>query len=426
MIEPLYPHLTLGYIGKRSASGATLNAAFYAEFFSGDYDLDAPLLFPQRVPRTGFFDELAELEHAYGFASKFSDQKASIIQQLTTATENRLINYCTLLLKTARFNTLISELRPSNNLSLAKRYEFDLLVEIAKINRDLSNAKCVNITGLLSLAERAKAENELPQRIQMQIFMRLVVTAFRYCRSTNDHETARFYADKAREFTDNLEPKSFTDLVLKSVCYRGLAMAKHYDADYMDQALQKVESIARSIVPSNALERAVRDENLYTGLQTLAKWAITNKNLEKAEAYLREMTVLDPLDSTGFTELGFFLAKQGRHSEAEKSFLTASLLGPPAVGMTLYYAAKACQSYGNEGRALEMFHEVAEIDPSAISPWLEILNYYIKIRNANEGSLLAKRILANPDLKDQLNEDEYHAIYQLSENSTLPASAFDS
>lgn len=62
LAELRYPNITAGYIGIKK-DNATLNSAFYAEYLGSDAINDITV-FPQRVLRKDFFNEIALLEQA--------------------------------------------------------------------------------------------------------------------------------------------------------------------------------------------------------------------------------------------------------------------------------------------------------------------------------------------------------------------------
>ncbi|MEZ4870821.1 MAG: hypothetical protein R2827_00980 [Bdellovibrionales bacterium] len=57
-----FPHLTPGYCGDQDSGSLTLNAQFFALYFQRIGGGSEKLLFPQRVPRAGFFQELIDRE----------------------------------------------------------------------------------------------------------------------------------------------------------------------------------------------------------------------------------------------------------------------------------------------------------------------------------------------------------------------------
>ena len=61
MMKCRFPFLTAGYLGETIEIG-TLNSRFYGLLLDQERHLTTPIIFPQRVPKTGFFSELLELE----------------------------------------------------------------------------------------------------------------------------------------------------------------------------------------------------------------------------------------------------------------------------------------------------------------------------------------------------------------------------
>src|SRR4051812_19501404 len=64
-----YPKITAGHLGLK-VECPTVNSGFYAELFQNQVSNDFIQIFPQRVPKIGFFLELKQLELS-DFAEKF-------------------------------------------------------------------------------------------------------------------------------------------------------------------------------------------------------------------------------------------------------------------------------------------------------------------------------------------------------------------
>lgn len=129
-------------------------------------------------------------------------------------------------------------------------------------------------------------------------------------------------------------------------------------------------------------------------------------HFEAAKSNLTEMIKLDPYDSTAYGELGFFLLDQNCIDEAAVNFARAAQLGPPAVGMHTYYYAKSLQLLGNHEAAVSALYEVTKIDNEALSPWLDLIEYNLEIKEMDKAKEIITNVLKNPTYRSQLEADE--------------------
>jgi hypothetical protein len=409
----------------------TLNARYFCELFSGDYDFSTILPFPQRIPKTTFFEEL--------FAIQLPDNKKQILelinhvsQQITEILDNtdhklhndryvqcrELINYLNVLLRHGQsydFEILSQKLYPY--ITADERCEFELLRITANINNDLSCNAPVDITELQQLTNIVLNASEYTDRMKILIGNRLVVSAYRYSQDWQP----RLYAQQIYPYLLSLidkQPKSFLNDLYASVMYRGLAMITELEESQQEDFLLKAETIARNIKPTNPLENIVAKENLYTLLQTLAKWSEQQGNMLKTKDHLQEMLALDLYDSTGYSQYGFFLFDQQKFQEASIYFKLAYFLGSPAVAMNLYYYAQSLSCLPNidQQEIIKILYEVTTIDPDAISPLLDLFEYEKTANNQNNMQAIANKILSNNNLSEQLTTEEYEAINTILES----------
>ena len=115
--------------------------------------------------------------------------------------------------------------------------------------------------------------------------------------------------------------------LLISKVYRGLAMIVDQGFTKQNHLLEKAEYHARSSKGRADSEKIVVEDNLYTCLQTIAKWKMAQNKVQEAQAHLHEMVTIDPYDSTGHSELAFFLMKLEDYQEASSYFIKAVQLG---------------------------------------------------------------------------------------------------
>lgn len=153
------------------------------------------------------------------------------------------------------------------------------------------------------------------------------------------------------------------------------------------------------------IEKIIYIDNLNTCLQSLAKWHTHQQDFQKAEACLREICKLDPFDSVGYSEMGLLLNRLERFEEAKNYFENAVKLGPPGVGMNIYFQAKCLEKIGKTEEAVKLLKKASNIDKNAVSPLLDLFNYYRNINNI-EMLKIAKSILASAILSEQLEPHE--------------------
>ena len=124
----------------------------------------------------------------------------------------------------------------------------------------------------------------------------------------------------------------------------------------------------------------------------MSKWHLYNKNLLEAERYLCELIVIDPHDSTGFSELGFFYVNEESFEKAANCFMKAIELGPPGAGMNAYYYAKCLEKLGKEQDAITYLFESTKLDEQALSPWLDLMGHFINQKQNDKAQQIANHI----------------------------------
>jgi hypothetical protein len=181
-----FPFLTAGYLGGNVEVG-TLNSKFYGFFISHEKDLEQPLIFPQRVPKSGFFQELLELESCHEITRRFSEtiahfnyQRSSLIESnsFTEYDENRLLNYSRLLLRFGQFSCLSGDL--PKNASQNLHFELRAIREQAGIHALLSKNQPIQSTSVASLRQLALdvlVEKGLAEHIVISILNQYLVAA---------------------------------------------------------------------------------------------------------------------------------------------------------------------------------------------------------------------------------------------------------
>lgn len=411
-----YPQLSAGYIGQ-NAEQATLNSQYYNLFLNeinqNPQLLTTILLFPQRIPRSGFFDELSSLE-VTEFKSEFkktvnimAGQFALALTHLTAnkSPENarKVINSINLLLRYGRFDII----KKNFKFDYSGPYELEIktLLVTADIETQLSNGKPITVNKLILLANTYIKNNTTTIREKILLLNRIIVYFYRYQKIVTDHLDVIRYGNLLIELLDKFEDGTLLNKLYCSIAFRGLAMIHELEFESKSNFLQRSVNLARSIKGSTEIDRIVATENLYTCLQSLAKWHQNNKDYVAAEYVIQEMITLDQHDSTGYSEMGFLYFKRDKFEKAKFYFKKAMELGPPGAGMNAYYYAECLKMTGHTYEAIEYLYKSAELDKQAISPWLDLLEHF-RDREPVKAVEIANHIYITPILMEQLEGEE--------------------
>lgn len=345
MMNFRFPHITSGYLGKEHDQ-LSLNSSFYSIILRDLSLLNSPVIFPQRVPKTEFFEELLLLE-----SKDISEQlriKQNELNQLLTNTlvtldkqstkQRYFLNILHMMLRFGLSDSIliVEHQYIANHLDQNHLAEFELIQVIAMFI--LNNH--INESNLEILLQKGLSD-QCNQRIRILILNYLIVANYRFNLKLPNHKYLQQCHETLMHLIQFSKSTDFAAMIRISVAYRGLAMMTELNDIVKSKYLKKAEYFARNTQPNGSLETLIAKENLFTCLQTLAKWYITYNQLHHAESCLSEMITLDPHDSSGYGEMAFFLLNQDRVQEAESSFKRAAELGPPAVGMHTYYYGKS-------------------------------------------------------------------------------------
>lgn len=411
-----YQYLTPGYLGEK-VEDATLNSKFFSELFSNNIDLSKKIIFPQKVPKTQFFEEMCELEHDgvqnqfSKFINKIKRETHQVFSSINKTSYDHGANLIRILMRYGCFEDVVSIIE-SQFLSSEIPLEFSYLLESARVDYCLSNDLQPSLDRLQSLSESAIRNGKSQPWLKCLILNRFIVSAYKY-RLTKYKKFSKEAALVLKGEVEKLKIGNTFEFMFASLFYRGLAMIEEWGNKTQDHLMQESIVLAKSAPANNLLERLIVQDNLYPCLQSIAKWNMINNHLDEAEESLNEMIKVDPYDSTSFSEMGIFLMKYNRFEEAGIHFKKAALLGAPGVGMNTYFYAKTLEQLGKENEAIDALYEVTEIDEIAISPWLDILEYYTKSNMTDKAREVASHIAQVPELKDQLEENELVKIQTL-------------
>jgi len=417
-----YENVSSGYLGVES-SNSTLNSQYYRLLFkeikSKPELLEEIIIFPQRIPRAGFFKEICSIEEA-NYKKCFDEMVENIIANhknalhlLTEKNQEKdvrcYINWSNILLRYGCFEQVINHF-PINYIG-PYALEVELIKETAKIELLLSQDKPIGIDEQLELVERFIDRDDISDREKIILLNQIVVHHYRHQRkSKNDFKVfslSKLLLDLIMKFEDN----KFINTFLCSVSYRGLAMASDFGYDLQESFLNKAEELARNIQCKTEVEKIAAADNLFTCLQTISKWNMHNNKISTAEKYMKEMIEIDPYDSTGHSEIGFLYVNTENYENAAYHFMKAMELGPPGSGMNTYYYAKCLERLGREKEAITYLYEATKLDEEGLSPWLDLMNYFIDKKNQDKASQIANHIFNTPILFEQLEDDETKLIH---------------
>lgn len=404
----IFPNLTPGYLFQQKQN-LSLNSEFYSVFDISSISPDF-IIFPQRIPREDFFNELKKLE-LLAFTEQFSKFCDYIKAEINTELENnsnenfKLINLFNLALRYNLSNFLATIVVPENY------HESRILIETAKAHFQVSRKTDCDMHGfnaLLSIVDSKKN----PDRIKLLILNRFIVYSFRFQSNPRFKKIASDLLPTCLDILDRTKDGNLYSSLIKSVSYRGLAMIQSVDTEIQNNMMLQAEHYARNTSPKNQAEKIVAKENLYTCLQTLTKWHAYKKNENKALELHLEMIGLDAFDSTGYSELGLFHYTKRQYGDAEKMFRKAVSLGLPGVGLNSYFLGKCLESQNQFEEAINYFYSSVLHDPQAISPFLALFSLYAKQNLRSLQKSIVSKVFENPILLAQLTTDEKNTFYK--------------
>jgi tetratricopeptide (TPR) repeat protein len=420
-----YKNLSVGYTGIVYQK-STINSLYYGLFFeeanrSSDI-LNTIFIFPQRIPRSGFHVELYNLEtdeYRINFDEIINKIKQYHLQFLTNLSKNnseinarRYINWSNILLRYGCFENLLNYF--PKNYSGVFALEIKMLRESAKIEMMLSEDKMISPDEQLELAEIFIDNDAASDREKIMLLNQIIVNFHRYQKEKHSNKKIFQLSKILLDLTQKFESTDFINMLHCSVAYRGLAMENTFGNKIQISFLNKAEELARNIRCQSEIERVVASDNLFTCLQSISKWHLHNKNLLQAENHLCELITIDPYDSTGYSELGFYYLNLESYEKAADCFRQALELGAPGVGMHTYYYAKCLENLGKDEEAIIYLYEATKLDEQGISAWLDLMNHFLQKNEHAQACQIANHIHSTPILTEQLEDEEKIIIQTLA------------
>lgn len=304
-----FPHLSLGYIGI-SNENETLNSRFFSCFFSEKFDLRKKIYFPQRIPKKAFFNEMERLEN-HDWLAFFHEKQNMLLQNIHEQIDgpvnavifNNSINCALRLGLCEKLKPMLSKL---NVVALQCDIESELLVQVVALQYALENECDFDEKPLENLLWKVLINTELKAISKVMVFTYGVVFYSRFKVSFS-----KILLEQIRirlEIELELLPKNFIDCLYASVALRGLPMLSLVSIEKKKNMLGRAEQLARDMFSEKQdWQILLAKENLYTLLQTKAKWFFHQGNSALAEPCFEEMVELDSYDATVYSEYGFFL-----------------------------------------------------------------------------------------------------------------------
>jgi tetratricopeptide (TPR) repeat protein len=406
--------LSPGYLGL-SVFWGTLNAQFLDRLHAqtgGFKSLGtAPICFPQRVPRTGFFEELAQAEipefrkALYEIQWELRDKLLdfSVKPRLSENECGEYLNYLDL---SARYGLLgfISTLT-FENVPATKHHEFYFEKLTYQVSLAASEDLPLPHAELFAFFDSLNESNSTPF-FRAVVANRIIVALSRYSREMSETERIEKLAVGLLEFAAGFEPATFAHQVSLSMMWRGLPMAPGIPKDRQKEYLHNSIRGALKLDPCDRTEEIVKKELLLTTRQSLSKFNLACGDFDGAKDQLRQMIELDPLDSTAYSELGLLLYKRGIIEEASEAFSKACVLGPPGLALNLFFKGECEKKLGRYATAVESLRACARLDETAVSPWLSLHEIHHINGEHSEATRVRDRIFENPDLLSQITDDE--------------------
>jgi tetratricopeptide (TPR) repeat protein len=412
-----FPSLTSGYCGvKRQFQ--TLNSTFFSEFWDtcggiqGLLDgLAAGIQFPQRCPKTEFFNEVLRNESPEG-----QTRLRQHLDDLSSAAQYAVS-------QNPSDRHVVNVLHPLMNLLIRyglgeKLFEFPHLEINSKLRWNYSanleiykNIHKSDVVGDIQFDEMVKLLNQYDQfstvEGRLSILSRMIVTSVRFNAHLPDRDK---YISIVHENIGHLmciSDLSFEDRLRWSCILRGIAMTPELAQTTVNKLMSMAHKVADGLNgQGNRIRECLKSEILATQFQSESKMAKEQSDFYLQRASIEQMIHLDPFDSTGYSELGFYWFYRSEWQKAVENFQHAVLLGPPATSMNYYFLGKSHSSLGNLQFAENSFLSSIEKDDLAVSPIIELVGLYRSLGRTDESKKWAALLLGNEDLLSQLEDDE--------------------
>lgn len=364
-----------GYFGEL-VSRQSLNSRFIAIVLNNPEILRNSLPFPQRIPRGGYLEEICNVQEnpreARAQISLIITQLVNEVKKLDlTRDSNDSIYYLNLVKMLLRYSQLgfVKNLNASW-LSPALQLDFEVQKATAESSERLNFELPPDIDRLHRVYKQASAvEGELGVPALLPL-TRLVVAIYRYDQHSVLRKDLALLAKEALARYREAETTTLNDAICLSYMFRGIAMVTEHGPEFVRECMFHALKIADSIEARDETEALVKAENRYTCLQSVTK--MKTGDYEGAKEALLNMIATDPHDPVAYLEYGLLEKRNHKITSASDSFLSAARLGPPGMAMNLFFAGQCFAVLGRVEEAKSSFYESAQLDPTALSPWIEL------------------------------------------------------
>lgn len=163
-----WPHISLGYLGE-SCKNLTLNSRFFSLTINNSKLLNSILIFPQRIPRVGFFEELVSLE-----SSQFNENFNKLLTNFKYLTmqknikKNVLLNYLKILLRYGCAE-YVAHFPLQNKIDCQIQYEIKFLQICARIEISLADNNQPDLAELTEFIEHILLSKNISQLFKILV-----------------------------------------------------------------------------------------------------------------------------------------------------------------------------------------------------------------------------------------------------------------
>jgi len=411
-----FSHLSPGFIGISTPD--LCNDSDFLSRLNFPHTIPSPLpkLFPQKVPRSGFFDELLGLECAefageYKLRLDLATVLANKIKCLPESFEDDFkISFCHAFVRTFGCRSIESIsgfkfVNASNDL----KYRLDL--ETFRQNQALSNGEIPLMADMLDLLKEASSPPHKGTCLHLTAMSRVLVQQVRYVRNSDSMLLNNLSTEiEALARSVDRSASDAATLVAVSMAYRAIPMAPQTGPKQALLLVARSLDIARSIKASEDTDKLALKSLELTTLLTYSKTYLKALDASRALDTMLMMVDLDPFDSATHSEIGLYFFNAGDSQSAIKYFDRAIELGPPGFAMNLYYRALIANLSGKKAEAANFLRESAKADPLGVSPRLELMKLLTEDCNLSERRSLAQELLGNEELRAQLTKEEIDGL----------------
>lgn len=391
-----FPHLTPPYCGQKEANQQmTLNSSILQMAWAKISKGQNVELFPQRIPRIGFFDEIEEKEtKEYRIESK--NFRNLISNEFEKHPADQEIN-----LPLVEFGIRIGLTECILKLKNESNARVEVLKDIAKTRKNIHENSTHDCNDLLSFLKN----NQLSLEDSALISNRIIVKKYRYLRGKTLEKEQQLVNTVLQAINEG-KNDTFYRKMRTATLARGVAMSKLIEPERALFLINNAIDTIRNAEASDEYENLIKKELLLTTLLTKAKTLKTNNMKNECFNQLVELTEIDPMDSTTWSEVGLEQYESGFFNNAIRSFEKAYFLGPPAIALNAFYAGVAHKELEEYSEALKWLRKSSNSDLTALSPRIEEVMILKKTSKTKDAKELATSILKNDDLIEQMDEEE--------------------